>query len=143
MNIKFSGFIPVERRNLMIRTERKSFDFPIEYLLIKEAVDKAADVFIDKFEELGLIESYWVNYSLYWFCKNHLDHHQSMSCECCAKVKEELQHEEDHLYAGIRIRTMESTIKFISERLEPSLLNKSFCDYFKNVRFENTTFFKK
>ena len=65
-----------------------------------------------------------------------------MSCECCAKVKEELQHEEDHLYAGIRIRTMESTIKFISERLEPSLLNKSFCDYFKNVRFENTTFSK-
>lgn len=37
---------------------------------------------------------------------------------------------------------MESTIKFISERLEPSLLNKSFCDYFKNVRFENTTFSK-
>jgi len=45
----------------MIKTERKSFDFPIEYLLTKEAVDKAADVFIDKFEELGLIESYWVN----------------------------------------------------------------------------------
>ena len=143
MNIKFSGFIPVERRNLMIKTERKSFDFPIEYLLTKEAVDKAADVFIDKFEELGLIESYWVNYSLYWFCKNHRDHHPSMSCECCAKVKEELQNEEDHLYAGIRIRAMESTIKFISERLEPSLLNKSFCDYFKNVRFENTTFSKK
>jgi hypothetical protein len=142
VNIKFSGFTPVERRNLMIKTERKSFDFPIEYLLTKEAVDKAADVFIDKFEELGLIESYWVNYSLYWFCKNHRDHHPSMSCECCAKVKEELQNEEDHLYAGIRIRAMESTIKFISERLEPSLLNKSFCDYFKNVRFENTTFSK-
>lgn len=143
MNIKFSGFIPVERRNLMIKTERKSFDFPIEYLLTKEAVDKAADVFIDKFEELGLIESYWVNCSLYWFCKNHLDHHPSMSCECCAKVKEELQHEEDHLYAGIRIRTMESTIKFISEKLEPSLLNKSFCDYFKNISCGKGDFSKK
>ena len=97
----------------MIKTERKSFDFPIEYLLTKEAVDKAADVFIDKFEELGLIESYWVNYSLYWFCKNHLDHHPSMSCECCSKTKEDLQQEDDHLYAGIKIRAMESTIKFI------------------------------
>ena len=142
MNIKFSGFIPVERRNLMIKTEKESFDFPIDYLLTEEAVDKAVDVFIDKFEELGLIESYWVNYCLYWFCKNHLEHHPSMSCECCSKTKEDLQQEEDHLYAGIRIRTMESTIKFISERLEPSLLNKSFCDYFKNVRFENTTFSK-
>jgi len=142
VNIKFSGFIPVERRNLMIKTEKESFDFPIDYLLTEEAVDKAVDVFIDKFEELGLIESYWVNYCLYWFCKNHLEHHPSMSCECCSKTKEDLQQEEDHLYAGIRIRTMESTIKFISERLEPSLLNKSFCDYFKNVRFENTTFSK-
>ena len=65
MNIKFSGFIPVERRNLMIKTEKESFDFPINYLLTEEAVDKATDVFIDKFEELGLIDSYWVNYCLY------------------------------------------------------------------------------
>lgn len=143
MNIKFSGFIPVERRNLMIKTEKESFDFPIDYLLTEEAVDKAADVLINKFEELGLIESYWVNYSLYWFCKNHLEHHPSMGCECCAKAKEELQHEDDHLYAGIRIREMESTIKFISEKLEPSLLNKSFCDYFKNISCGNGDFSKK
>ena len=142
MNIKFSGFIPVERRNLMIKTEKESFDFPIDYLLTEEAVDKAADVFINKFEELGLIDSYWVNYCLYWFCKNHQEHHPSMSCECCSKTKEDLQNEDDHLYAGIKIRTMESTTKFISEKLEPSLLNKSFCDYFKNVRVENTTFSK-
>ena len=73
MNIKFSGFIPVERRNLMIKTEKESFDFPIDYLLTEEAVDKATDVLIDKFEDLGLIDSYWVNYCLYWFCKNHQD----------------------------------------------------------------------
>lgn len=126
----------------MIKTEKESFDFPINYLLTEEAVDKATDVLIDKFEELGLIDSYWVNYCLYWFCKNHQDHHPSMSCECCSKTKEDLQNEDDHLYAGIKIRTMESTTKFISEKLEPSLLNKSFCDYFKNVRFENTTFSK-
>lgn len=66
-----------------------------------------------------------------------------MSCECCAKVKEELQNEEDHLYAGIRIRAMESTIKFISEKLEPSLLNKSFCDYFKNISCGKGDFSKK
>ena len=142
MNIKFSGFIPVERRNLMIKTEKESFDFPIDYLLTEEAVDEAADVLIDKFEELGLIDSYWVNFCLYWFCKNHQEHHPSMSCECCSKTKEDLQNEDDHLYAGIKIRTMESTTKFISEKLEPSLLNKSFCDYFKNVRVENTTFSK-
>lgn len=65
-----------------------------------------------------------------------------MSCECCSKTKEDLQQEDDHLYAGIKIRTMESTTKFISEKLEPSLLNKTFCDFFKNVRFENTTFSK-
>ena len=127
----------------MIKTEKESFDFPIDYLLTEEAVDKAADVLINKFEELGLIESYWVNYSLYWFCKNHLEHHPSMGCECCAKAKEELQHEDDHLYAGIRIREMESTIKFISEKLEPSLLNKSFCDYFKNISCGNGDFSKK
>lgn len=142
MNIKFSGFIPVERRNLMIKTGKESFDFPIDYILTEEAVDKAADVFIDKFEELGLIESYWVNYCLYWFCKNHQEHHPSMSCECCSKTKEDLQQEDDHLYAGIKIRAMESTTKFISEKLEPSLLNKSFCDYFKNVYGSNTTFSK-
>lgn len=142
MNIKFSGFIPVERRNLMIKTGKESFDFPIDYLLTEEAVDKAADVFIDKFEELGLIESYWVNYCLYWFCKNHQEHHPSMSCECCSKTKEDLQQEDDHLYAGIKIRAMESTTQFISEKLEPSLLNKSFCDYFKNVYCSNTTFSK-
>lgn len=142
MNIKFSGFIPVERRNLMIKTGKESFDFPIDYLLTEEAVDKAADVLIDKFEELGLIDSYWVTYCLYWFCKNHQEHHPSMSCECCSKIKEDLQQEDDHLYAGIKIRAMESTTKFISEKLEPSLLNKSFCDYFKNVYGSNTTFSK-
>ena len=126
----------------MIKTGKESFDFPIDYILTEEAVDKAADVFIDKFEELGLIESYWVNYCLYWFCKNHQEHHPSMSCECCSKTKEDLQQEDDHLYAGIKIRAMESTTKFISEKLEPSLLNKSFCDYFKNVYGSNTTFSK-
>ena len=126
----------------MIKTEKESFDFSINYLLTEEAVDKATGVLIDKFEELGLIDSYWVNYCLYWFCKNHQEHHPSMSCECCSKIKENFQNEDDHLYAGIKIRTMESTTKFISEKLEPSLLNKSFCDYFKNVRFENTTFSK-
>ena len=143
MNIKFSGFIPVERRNLMIKTEKESFDFPIDYLLTEEAVDKAANVLIDKFEELGLIDSYWVNHCLYWFCKNHQDHHPSMSCECCSKTKEDLQNEDDHLYAGIKIRTMESTTKFISEKLEPSLLNKSFCDYFKNISCGKVDFSKK
>lgn len=126
----------------MIKTGKESFDFPIDYILTEEAVDKAADVFIDKFEELGLIESYWVNYCLYWFCKNHQEHHPSMSCECCSKTKEDLQQEDDHLYAGIKIRAMESTTKFILEKLEPSLLNKSFCDYFKNVYGSNTTFSK-
>ena len=127
----------------MIKTGKESFDFSIDYLLTEEAVDKAADVFIDKFEELGLIESYWVNYCLYWFCKNHLEHHPSISCECCSKTKEDLQQEEDHLYAGIRMRAMESTTKFISEKLEPSLLNKSFCDYFKNISCGKDNFSKK
>lgn len=127
----------------MIKTERESFDFPIDYLLTEEAVDKAADVLIDKFEELGLIDSYWVTYCLYWFCKNHQDHHPSMSCECCSKTKEDLQNEDDHLYAGIKIRAMESTTKFISEELEPSILNKSFCDYFKNISCGKGEFSKK
>lgn len=127
----------------MIKTERESFDFPIDYLLTEEAVDKAVDVFINKFEELGLIESYWVNYCLYWFCKNHQEHHPDMSCECCSKTKEDLQQEDDHLYAGIRIRAMESTAQFISEKLEPSLLNKSFCDYFKNISCGKDDFSKK
>lgn len=127
----------------MIKTEKKLFDFPIDYLLTEEAVDKAADVLIDKFEELGLIDSYWVTYCLYWFCKNHQDHHPSMSCECCLKTKEDLQNEDDHLYAGIKIRAMESTTKFISEELEPSILNKSFCDYFKNISCGKGDFSKK
>ena len=127
----------------MIKTEKESFDFPIDYLLTEEAVDKAADVLINKFEELGLIDSYWVNYCLYWFCKNHQDHHPSMSCECCSKTKEDLQNEDDHLYACIKIRTMESTTKFISEKLEPSLLNKSFCDYFKNISCGKGDFLEK
>lgn len=127
----------------MIKTEKESFDFPIDYLLTEEAVDEAADVLIDKFEELGLIDSYWVNFCLYWFCKNHQDHHPSMSCECCSKTKEKLQQEDDHLYAGIKIRAMESTTEFVSEKLEPSLLNKSFCDYFKNISCGKGDFSKK
>lgn len=66
-----------------------------------------------------------------------------MSCECCLKTKEDLQNEDDHLYAGIKIRAMESTTKFISEELEPSILNKSFCDYFKNISCGKGDFSKK
>ena len=145
MNIKFSGFIPVERRNLMIKTEKKFTKFPAEYLLTEEAAEKATDLLLEKLEELGLIESYWVNYSLYWFCKNHLEHRSEKSCECCIKMNEKSL-SNDHIAKSIYNRydqAIRSTSRVISEKLQLAPLNHSFCDYFKNVSNNEISFSKK
>ena len=145
MNIKFSGFIPVERRNLMIKTESKFAKFPAKYLLTEEATEKATNLLLEKLEKLGLIESYWVNYCLYWFCKNHLEHHSKKSCECCARMNEK-RLSKDHIAISIYHRynrVISSTSRVVSEKLQLAPLNHSFCDYFKNVSNNEISFSKK